>query len=131
MADSPKKTRPDVIFHVQAWPFLFSDESKDSIRLRPGEEIQSFENAFDLLRKHWKPPVSNDPVPGWKERAIRLRDDHSVLKVLEKYQQLMDQMDYFEEKVRDAVTALDQHIQQELTGVSENRIRPLIDVSLR
>jgi len=115
IADSPgTQTRSSVLFDVQAWPFLFSDVGKDTIQLRPGEEIPSLEYAFDLLRKHWKPPVSNDPVPKWRDRAVQLQNDVSVFKVLEKYQQLMDQMDYLEERVRDAAVALDQHIQQEI-----------------
>jgi hypothetical protein len=115
MRDSPiKRTREDAIFDVQAWPFLLSDESKHSIQLNSGEEIQSFQHAFNLLRERWKPPISNDPVPRWKDRATQLRHEVSALKALEKYQQLMDQMDDFDEKVRDAAVALDQHIQQEI-----------------
>jgi hypothetical protein len=115
MRDSPtKRTRQDVIFDVQAWPFLLSDEAKGSIQLNPGEQIQSFQHAFNLLRERWKPPISNDPVPRWKDRATRLLHEFSPLKVLEKYQQLMDQMDDFDEKVHDAAVALDQHIQQEI-----------------
>jgi hypothetical protein len=112
IADSPKKrTRRDVIFDVQAWPFLLSDESKGSIELQPGEAITSFNDAFDLLRKRWKPPISKDPVYRWKVRGIQLRHETSVLKVLVKYQQLMDQMEDFDQKVRDAAIALDQQIQ--------------------
>ena len=115
MSDSAiKRTREDVIFDAQAWPFLLSDEAKGSIQLKPGEEIQSFRQAFALLRERWNPPISNDPVPRWRDRATQLHHEVSPLKALEKYQQLMDQMDDFAEKVRDAALALDQHIQLEI-----------------
>jgi hypothetical protein len=115
MRDSPvPKSREDVIFDSQAWPFLLSGQAKGSIQLEPGEEIRSFEQAFNLLRQQWTPPVSNDPVSRWRDRATDIRRESSAQKALEKYQQLMDQMDDFGQKVRDAAVALDQHIQQEI-----------------
>jgi hypothetical protein len=103
-----------VIFDVQAWPFLLSGEAKGSIQLQPGEQIKTIGDAFALLRQRWKPRIRHDPVPRWNERAARLADEQSPLTALQKYQQLMGEMDYLDEKVTDAAVALDEHIQQQI-----------------
>ncbi len=118
--NSPEKTtRGDVIFDVQARPYLFTQEVKGTLPLQPGEKIETFDDALRLLKRYWSPPVRSDPVPRWRGRAERLRGEKCSLKALKKYQCLMDEMDYFDEKVRDATRVLDQHIEEEIDRLRE------------
>ena len=115
VSDSPdKKSRSDVVFHVQAWPFLFSSEAKGSIKLARGEKINNIDDALKMLRKYWKPPISSDPVSRWRSRSRLLAGEDCPLKAMDKYQNLMDQMNIFCGQVRDSAMALDQHIQQQI-----------------
>ncbi len=100
----------EMIFHVQAWKFLFSDEARGSLELKPGEKLENVDDALKLLKQHWKPPIRSNPVARWRVRSERLQDESDQFKALRKHEQLSGEMKDFETTVQDSAISLDRFI---------------------
>ncbi|MDD3926191.1 MAG: hypothetical protein PHT33_05995 [bacterium] len=106
-----KRTREEAIFEAQMWPVLLSSDSAGSVINASGGTVNTMGDAIKVFKRHWNSPIISDPIQKWRCRAESLRTETCILRALQKYQKLVDDMVVLEEQVGDSAVSLDQYIQ--------------------
>lgn len=102
--------RKQAIIDCQVIPFAFTDEGKiyaDNNRCPKG----NVRDYLTWMAKNYKPPVPDDPIPGWKKRAESLKSESNTHLALKKYCDFMSQTEDIRAHLLEAARQLDAHIQ--------------------
>jgi hypothetical protein len=109
----PDKSRSEVIAESQAWHVAFTEKGREFVR-KHKPPYKGLDDIVNFIAKNYPFAVKSDPIPSWTKRAESIGKEKNPHKCLEKYQQLLEQMDEVHEAVEEAAGALDAHVQMQI-----------------
>ncbi|QJR36777.1 hypothetical protein [Gemmatimonas groenlandica] len=109
--DAPESTsREGAVLRVQVWKLAASEQGR-SYAKENGSRASNVFQLVEWLSKNYNWPVKNDPIPSWRKRVRRLRDERDPHKALKKYCDFMRQTDEIRRILHAAAAELDDHIE--------------------
>jgi hypothetical protein len=116
--DAKPLSRNEIIIESQLWSALFDEERRSKFRKKSSPltaqqlGAEKLRNPILVLGNFLEPPITKDPVAGWKRKAHALNREKGAIKSLKRFQALRVEMtDLFGDVMRSA-GALENHLDQ-------------------
>jgi hypothetical protein len=116
--DGKPLSRNEIIIESQLWSALFDEDRRSQFRKRPSPlstkqlGAEKLRNPILVLGNFLEPPITKDPIAGWKRKALALRREKGAIRSLKRFQALVAEMtDLFGDVMRSA-GGLENHLEQ-------------------
>ena len=115
-----KLSRDEVIINIQLWEIAFLKEG-ERIALEHNCQGLTVQNYINCIKNHYKPEYNRDMIPNWRKRLEPMKNSKNIHFVFDKYINFIKQSEEIRLKIDKSVEQLDQHINEEVDRMREER----------
>jgi len=115
-----RETRDQVVVSSQTWPLAYNDKGR-RFASEHGFPSGSIFALVSWLEANYPLKFRRDPIPAWRQRAKRLREQKDSHKVLRMYRSFMDATAELREAINETTSGVDQYIDQQIESARMER----------
>ncbi|MDR5813845.1 hypothetical protein QCE62_09630 [Caballeronia sp. LZ033] len=108
-----------VLAEAQWWKDLFTNIPP---HIEHGEPLsQHLSEKHSKMSAEWRPKYDAIPIPGWRKRTQRMRQEKDGRKALGSYDRLYDEIAFYDSFMMDAAGVIDQQVEEAVERSKEER----------